>query len=87
MDIYSHLGPVLAVIASVAFVAAYKWIFWLFGAVIVPDNAVGTITKKFVLFGANRELPAGKIVALMGEAGLQADTLAPGLHFFPGLLK
>ena len=82
MDIYSHLGPVLAVIASVAFVAAYKWIFRLFGVVVVPDNAVGTITKKFVLFGANRELPAGKIVALMGEAGLQADTLAPGLHFF-----
>lgn len=82
MDIYSNLGPILAVVATVALVVAYKWIFRLFGVVIVPDNAVGTITKKFVLLGANRELPAGKIVALMGEAGLQADTLAPGLHFF-----
>ncbi len=82
MDIYSNLAPILAVVATVALVVAYKWIFRLFGVVIVPDNAVGTITKKFVLLGANRELPAGKIVALMGEAGLQADTLAPGLHFF-----
>ena len=33
------------------------------------------------MFGQNRTLPAGAIIALNGEAGLQADALAPGLHF------
>jgi uncharacterized membrane protein YqiK len=80
--IFSNVGLVVALAAFVAFVVFYKWTFRLFGVVIVPDDSVGTITKKFVLFGAHRELPAGKIVALQGEAGFQADTLAPGLHFF-----
>jgi uncharacterized membrane protein YqiK len=38
------------------------------------------VTKKFVLFGSNRSLPDGRIVALQGEAGFQANTLSPGLH-------
>jgi uncharacterized membrane protein YqiK len=33
-----------------------------------------------VLFGAQRTLPDGKIIALSGEAGFQAETLSPGLH-------
>ncbi|HXT68864.1 MAG TPA: SPFH domain-containing protein [Vicinamibacterales bacterium] len=61
-------------------------IFWkaavrLLGIVIVPDDSIGLVTKKFVLFGKHRELPPGKIIALLGEAGVQADTLAPGLKF------
>jgi uncharacterized membrane protein YqiK len=61
-------------------------IFWksavrLLGIVIVPDDSIGLITKKFVLVGSHRDLPPGKIIALKGEAGLQADTLAPGLKF------
>jgi uncharacterized membrane protein YqiK len=61
-------------------------IFWksavrLLGIVIVPDDSIGLVTKKYVLIGAHRELPPGKIIALKGEAGLQADTLAPGLKF------
>ncbi len=53
----------------------------LFGVVIVPEDRIGLVTKKFVLFGANRELPDGRIVAVNGEAGFQAKTLAPGLYF------
>ena len=59
----------------------WKWAVRLLGVVIVPDDSIGLVTKKFVLFGSNRELPAGRIIALKGEAGLQADTLAPGLKF------
>jgi uncharacterized membrane protein YqiK len=66
----------------VALIAMHKWVFRLFGVVVVPDDSVGTVTKAFVLFGKHKELPAGKIVALNGEAGLQVDALAPGLHFF-----
>ncbi|WP_345084392.1 SPFH domain-containing protein [Nemorincola caseinilytica] len=52
-----------------------------FGMVIVPENKIGLVTKKFVLFGANRSLPDGRIVATNGEAGFQAHTLAPGLFW------
>jgi uncharacterized membrane protein YqiK len=50
--------------------------------VIVPEDRIGLVTKKFVLFGANKELPDGRIVATLGEAGFQAKTLAPGLYFW-----
>jgi uncharacterized membrane protein YqiK len=36
--------------------------------------------KKLRLGGAS--LPNGRIVVLHGEPGIQADTLAPGLHFW-----
>jgi uncharacterized membrane protein YqiK len=49
--------------------------------VIIPENKIGLITKKFVLFGANKSLPDGKIIALNGEPGFQAQTLAPGLYW------
>ena len=52
-----------------------------FGMVIVPEDKIGLVTKKFVLFGENKSLPDGKIIALNGEAGYQADTLAPGLYW------
>lgn len=53
-----------------------------FGMVIIPEDKIGLVTKKFVLFGANKTLPDGKIIALNGEPGFQADTLAPGLYWF-----
>src|SRR5580658_5885791 len=52
-----------------------------FGTVIVSKDEIGIVNKKWVLVGKNRTLPDGAIVALNGEAGLQADTLAPGIHF------
>lgn len=53
-----------------------------FGMVIIPEDRIGLVTKKFVLFGEKTKLPDGKIVALEGEAGYQADTLAPGLYWW-----
>jgi hypothetical protein len=38
------------------------------------------VVKKFRLGGAS--LPNGRIVALNGEPGIQADTLAPGIRFW-----
>src|SRR3954468_21178536 len=61
----------------------YKYILrFLFGMVIVPEDRIGLVTKKFVLFGENKELPDGRIIATKGEAGFQARTLAPGLYFW-----
>jgi len=53
----------------------------VFGVIIIPDDSIGIVNKKFVLFGKNKTMPDGDVVALKGEAGLQADTLAPGIHF------
>lgn len=54
---------------------------FFFGMVIIPEDKIGLVTKKFVLFGSNKSLPDGKIIALNGEPGYQADTLAPGLFW------
>ncbi|MBB4801994.1 putative membrane protein YqiK [Flavobacterium nitrogenifigens] len=60
----------------------YKFILRVFfGMVIVPEDKIGLVTKKFVLFGADRSLPDGRIIATKGEAGYQAQTLAPGLYW------
>jgi len=73
---YSWIIPIIAVVAG------YKFVFRVFfGMVIIPEDKVGLVTKKFVLFGANKSLPDGKIIALNGEPGYQADTLAPGLYW------
>ncbi len=61
----------------------YKFILRVFfGLVIVPEDKIGLVTKKFVLFGENKELTGDRIIAVNGEAGLQAKTLSPGLHWF-----
>jgi uncharacterized membrane protein YqiK len=60
----------------------YKFILRVFfGLVIVPEDRIGLVTKKFVLFG-NQELPEGRIIATQGQAGYQAQTLAPGVYFW-----
>jgi uncharacterized membrane protein YqiK len=63
-------------------IVLYKFTLrFFFGMVIVPEDRMGLVTKKFVLAGSNRSLPDGRIVATRGEAGFQAQTLAPGLYW------
>jgi uncharacterized membrane protein YqiK len=49
----------------------------VFGTVLIREMEVGIVIKRF----AGQSLAPGQLVALNGEAGYQADTLAPGLHF------
>jgi len=70
------------IVALVVMLLLYKVILRLvFGMVIVAKDEIGIVNKKWVLLGSNRTLPDGAIIALHGEAGVQADTLAPGIHF------
>ncbi|AEW85012.1 band 7 protein [Flavobacterium columnare] len=63
-------------------VVFYKFVLRVFfGMVIVPEDKIGLVTKKFVLFGTDKSLPDGRIIATKGEAGFQAQTLAPGLYW------
>ena len=68
-------------IPVVLFFVAYRLTFRLFGIVIVREDAVGIVNKQWKLFGGDKSLPDGRLVALKGEAGIQADTLAPGIKF------
>lgn len=77
-----HLLPYLWLLVPISALVFYKFTLRVFfGMVIVPENKLGLVTKKFTLFGKTF-LPDGKIIALNGEPGYQADTLAPGLYWF-----
>jgi uncharacterized membrane protein YqiK len=81
MDVVlDHWQLIAGIFAAIVLVLGFRFFLWLCGVIIVPDDSIGVVTKKFVLFGSHRSLPDGSIVALNGEAGYQADTLAPGLH-------
>lgn len=69
------------IIIPVLLIVFYKLIFRVFGIIIVPEDKIGLVTKKFVLFG-KAELPPGRIIATEGESGFQAQSLAPGIYFW-----
>ena len=50
---------------------------WWSATVLIAERQVGIVVKRF----AKRALAPGHLIALDGEAGYQADILAPGLHF------
>jgi uncharacterized membrane protein YqiK len=81
-----NLSPILpygiAVAVIVLAVVFFRPILQLLGVVIIPEDKIGLVTKKFALMGAHTQLPSGRIIAIQGEAGYQAQTLAPGLYFW-----
>ena len=77
--LFMQYGWILGVLLVVVFHRAVLRYF--LGTVIVAKDQIGIVNKKWVIFGRNRTLPDGAILALNGEAGWQADTLAPGIHF------
>jgi uncharacterized membrane protein YqiK len=68
---------------TMGFVAVGTGAFMLFlgpvcwGFVSIKEMEVGIVKKKFGM----RRLRPNQLVAINGEAGIQADTLAPGWHF------
>lgn len=78
-ELFARYWWVLFILLSLLFYKSILRVF--FGMVIVPENRIGLVTKKFVLIGSHRELPDGRIIATKGEAGFQAKTLAPGLYW------
>ena len=70
------VSPVVSLFVVTILVLMFIGPFVL-GAVLIQERQVGIVVKRF----GTRPLPPGRLVALGGEAGYQADTLAPGLHF------
>lgn len=82
ISISAVLSWVIPIFMLVVVSLTWRYLLRVFGIVLIPDDSIGIVNKKFVLFGKNKTLEDGQIVALNGEAGLQADTLAPGVHFW-----
>ncbi|MDB6055205.1 MAG: band 7 protein [Verrucomicrobiales bacterium] len=76
---FAILNTEVPLLYKVVAVLAVLLVFapWLLGVVNIRERQVGVVVKKF----SGRNLPPGRFVALEGEAGYQAETLAPGLHF------
>jgi uncharacterized membrane protein YqiK len=68
------VSPKILLLTSVLSAALALW--WS-GSVLISERQAGIVIKKF----SARALPPGSLIALNGEAGYQADILAPGLHF------
>lgn len=79
--VFSLVSSYMWIIAGVIAAIFYKSFLRIFGVIMIPEDSIGVVNKKFVLFGSHKSLPDGRIVALQGEAGFQADTLAPGIYF------
>jgi uncharacterized membrane protein YqiK len=52
-------------------------VLWWACTVLITERQVGIVIKRF----SSRALEPGCLIALNGEAGYQAEILAPGLHF------
>ncbi|MEO8610746.1 MAG: SPFH domain-containing protein [Chloroflexota bacterium] len=63
--------PLVVVVLVIIAVAS------MMGLVIISERQVGIIVKRF----SSKPLPPDRLLALNGEAGYQAETLAPGVHF------
>jgi len=74
MGLTDLLGPLM--VGSIVVVGGLIFFSSITGLVIISEQEVGVVVKKF-----GGRLPAGRLIALDGEAGYQADTLAPGWHW------
>jgi uncharacterized membrane protein YqiK len=72
---FDLLLPLVVIILVIAFFVSIT------GFVIISERQVGIVIKRL----SGKSLPPGKLLALHGEAGYQADTLAPGFYlgYFP----
>ncbi|RKY12864.1 MAG: hypothetical protein DRP52_04145, partial [Planctomycetota bacterium] len=76
---FTGAGIVLFIVLIVVLILA------LSSTVNIAADEVGIVQKKLL----GRKLPSGRIIAVNGENGFQADLLMPGWHFwkFPWMYK
>jgi uncharacterized membrane protein YqiK len=74
---FGAISPAIIVSAIIVFLVVLLFGPLVLGSVLIRERQVGIVVKRF----GTRALRPGSLIALSGEAGYQADTLAPGLHF------
>jgi len=72
------VGRLHSILISVGVVIVILLIVIYVSVVSIPGDKVGIVEKKF----GGGKLEKGRILAVNGENGIQAQTLAPGWHFF-----
>lgn len=72
-----EIGGFIWLVVPIVLIGGIGIIGFTSGLVIIGEREVGIVAKKF----AKNSLPPGRLIALHGEAGYQADTLAPGWHW------
>ena len=77
LAVFSSLSTLQEVLAALIIIFLFCVGPWVFGTVFIRERQVGIVIKRF----GTRSLQPGRFIALAGEAGYQADTLPPGLHF------
>jgi uncharacterized membrane protein YqiK len=78
----TSITTIISIAVPIICIVFYKYLFRLLGIIIIPEDRIGLVIKKFVLFGDKQSLPEGRIIATEGEAGFQARPLAPGIYFW-----
>lgn len=56
MELSTILTIVIPIVVLLLAAIFYRAVFRLFGIVIVPEDKIGLVTKKFVLFGEHKQL-------------------------------
>jgi uncharacterized membrane protein YqiK len=74
---FGMIDPVTLLYGTVILLAVFSGLSVLAGVMFIKERQVGIVVKRF----GSKPLPPGHLIALEGEAGYQADTLAPGLYF------
>ena len=73
------MGHVLLLGAAGIATLALPWLVWIgLGMRFIPNDRIGVVEK---LWSRSGSIAGDRIIALNGEAGLQADVLRGGLHF------
>lgn len=73
---FDTIVPIALIVVVVVALALLPGI--ILGLVVIGERQVGVVVRRFSLSG--HKLKPGQLVALEGEPGYQADTLAPGWH-------
>lgn len=79
--IMSHLPYFIIGVVVVLMLVLNKPLMRLIGIVIIPEDKIGLVNKVFRLWGGALQIENG-IVAINGEAGMQAPYLSSGVHFW-----
>jgi len=72
------MSPLEAALLIAGFIAGPLVLLWLSGLRFIPHDRVGVVEKLWSVSGS---LSGGRIIALQGEAGVQAAILRGGIHW------
>ena len=75
---HGHFGKFKPLVMLGGLIVALFLIAFAMGVIRIRGDQVGIVEKKL----GGGSLPEGRVIAVKGENGIQARTLAPGWHFF-----